>query len=302
MAHTPMASVEFHQWAEDKKEHAQQLCRRALDFADTMFQSGDLSPYVDILSRLHTYNFYNLLLILQQYPEACCLATFQEWKKQASEPGSQILRNNAIGKGIELIAPFTEPPRSKKRALFWFGVKQFDISQTNLFYPCAKSIYETEARNMEHLERALCHILFTEYHCTVFNRSSEPAFSKSNSPGMRNDHDIFCNMNASPQDRIVWLTQILIELSEPDHLVSPIYGALFSSLALSCLLRIWNMAEFDYLDQNSELIRSVPKNMQSLILDQLQVAVRRYAELIHCAYLEQINAGKIATLKHSHSE
>lgn len=278
-----LTPVEFQDWAKGKKEHAQQLCGRALAFAEELFQSGDLRPYLEILSRLHTYNFYNLLLLLQQYPDACCLATFREWKKQAPHSGFQILKSEHKGKGIELITPFTEPPRSKNRALFWVEIKQFDVSQTNFWHPYPKIVYETEP----HLESAICSVLFHEYQKTVIYRTSDPAFSELGVPGFRTEDDIYCNAELSAEDRIVWLTQVLIELSEPEQLVTPAYGTLFASLALSCLLSIWNLPDSHYLYQDQDLIRSIPKNMHALFLDQLQILVRRYAELVHCAYLEQ---------------
>lgn len=284
---TPVLTpVEFQEWAKGKKERAQQLCRRALEFAEELFQSGDLQPYLEILSRLHTYNFYNLLLLLQQYPDACCLATFPEWKKQAPRSGLQILKNEYKGKGIELVAPFTEPPRSKNRALFWVGVKQFDVSQTNIWYPSAKSTYQS----VPCLEAAICSVLFREYQKTVIYRTSDPAFSELGAPGFRTEHDICCNAELPAEERIVWLTQILIELAEPEQLVTPAYGSLFASLVLNCLLRIWTLPNSHYLYQDPELVRSIPKNMHALFLDQLQILVRRYAELVHSTYLEQINS------------
>jgi len=287
--------VKFNEWANSKKEHAQKLQRRALDYGNQLFQNGDLDPYVGVLSRLHAYNFYNLLLILQQYPEASCLAAFQEWKKQCSEPNMQVLKKEQIGKGIELIAPFTEPPRNVNRALFWVGVKQFDVSQTHICYECPQSIYGTDTQCRRYLEGALRSVLSQKNYCVVKRKTNDFTSLDDYSSGFRRGKNIICNPDSSLADQIIWLLRNLIEISEPERIVGPQYKDLFVSLVISCLLRIWNMTEHDYLVQDSELIRSIPKNMQPLFLDQLQVFVRNFTELVHCAYLEQRRNAKEET-------
>lgn len=281
-----MNSADFHEWANTKKDYAQTLCKTALESAQTLFQNGDLRPYLDLLSRLHAYNFYNLLLILQQYPEASCLATFQEWKKQGGEPNKQVLKNEHKGNGIELIAPFTEPPRNKKRVLFWYSVKQFDLSQTLVSYDVPKSIYDTERQNAEYIEQALRQVLSQEHHCVFLNAPKDQMLEDLGSPGFRTEKDIYCNTAVSSVDRILWFLEILLDFSDLEHMIGSQYSQQFTAWVTYCLLRIWRLSEHYYLHQDADLIRSIPKNQHRMILDQLQVFVRRYEELVHGIYLE----------------
>ena len=149
------------------EDHARELCDMALATADELFERGDLTPFLTVLVRLHFLNFYNLLLILRQYPSATHLGSFKNWEKlmKRRDPGTKwILKKDQVGKGIELVAPFTNFHPEGTYSLSWHCLRQFDVSQTNIHhYEPPKSVYAPGPGHIRRLIRALRGTLTEEY-------------------------------------------------------------------------------------------------------------------------------------------
>jgi len=288
---TAAKSADMQQWIKTNKARALELCSMALETANDLFDSGDLRPYIQVLSRLHCFNFYNILLILRQYPNATCLTTFKEWQSRMENPNQQVLKREYIGKGIETIAPFTNLQPSGTRSLTWYSVKQFDISQTNVtsFLP-PKSIYEPGQKHLVYLNSALRGVISLEFHCNVSIDTTDREIYNAGIPGVREGTEILCRANLSQSERLTWLLQNLIDLSRPEVVVGAQYKHLFHALAANCLLQIWGIQDRGllYLHQDADLVRSVPADLRPVFLDLLQRSVRRFEEAVHCEYVGRL--------------
>lgn len=282
--------IDRQQWVRDNKARSLELCSMALETANELFDRGDLSPYLTILSRLHWYNFYNLLLILRQYPQATHLSSFKEWQGRMSDPQQQVLKREYIGKGIELVAPFTNLQPHGTRSLSWYCVKQFDISQTNVKgYEPPKSIYLAGEKHTRELIRSLTGILRGEYGKIVFyDQASEPY--RSGNAGYTEGDKIHCRPGLSESEQLLWLSENVISLSSPDRVTGERYRRMFLQMAQHCLLRMWGIEDRQllYLSQDKDLIRSVSADLRPVFLDLLQRRVRHIEESVHCKYQEHL--------------
>jgi len=116
-----------------KAEHAKKIADQALEqLADSLAKgkSKDLTRYLSMLARFHTYSFGNVLLILSQRPDATHIAGFAAWKKL----GRFVTKGE---KGIVIIAPMIfrdkehESKDNEQPIVRFRGVHVFDISQTD---------------------------------------------------------------------------------------------------------------------------------------------------------------------------
>lgn len=271
------------------KAHAQDLCVQAMEQANELFDSGDLNPYLLVLSRLHWYNFYNLLLILRQYPSATHLAAFRVWKDRIGDPGKWVLKKEFVGKGIELVAPATSPYPRGTRSLYWDCLRQFDISQTHVQgYEAPRSVYLSGESHIQVLVLALQDILRGEYHMTVLTTGSE--FSSGNA-GYIEGNMIYCRPDSPGSELLLWLSEGLLSLTHPEKVIGERFLRMFLRMAQHCLFRIWGFEERQllYLPQDKELICSVPADLRPIFLDLLQRRVRNVEESVYSKYQEHLH-------------
>lgn len=271
------------------KVRALDLCSMALEVSNSLFDRGDLFPYIEILSRFHCYNFYNLLLILRQYPEATHLAPFAVWQNQMKDPSQRVLKKEYIGKGIELIAPYTDLQPQGTRALSWYGIRKFDVTQTTItdFQPPPKG-YFAGANHLKALLLSLRSVLSRQYNMSILMDSPESSFYAAGNAGYREDHFIHCRRDLSDPEQLLWLSENVVELSAPEQVIGERHKTLFCQLATNCLLRIWDITDRSllYLRQDAELIQSVPADLRPVFLDLLQRRVRQTEELVYSRYQE----------------
>ena len=123
-----------------KKEDAVELADKCLKELAASLEQGQtevLEKYLSALARFHHYSFGNMMLIVNQFPEASKVAGFHTWRKL----GRSVKKGES---GIAILAPMigqkkdeaesdrrTELSESKTKSVFGFrAVHVFDISQT----------------------------------------------------------------------------------------------------------------------------------------------------------------------------
>ena len=123
-----------------KKEDAVELADKCLKELAASLEQGQtevLEKYLSALARFHNYSFGNMMMIVNQFPEASKVAGFHTWRKL----GRVVKKGES---GIAILAPMvgrkkdeaewdrpTELSESKLKTVFGFkAVHVFDISQT----------------------------------------------------------------------------------------------------------------------------------------------------------------------------
>jgi len=123
-----------------KKEEAVDLADKCLKELAASLEQGQtdvLETYLGALARFHHYSFGNMMIIVDQFPEASKVAGFHTWRKL----GRWVKKGES---GIAILAPMVgrkkdeeksdnreEPARPGAKAVFGFkAVHVFDISQT----------------------------------------------------------------------------------------------------------------------------------------------------------------------------
>lgn len=273
-----------------EKAHAQDLCVQALETANELFDNGDLSPYLTLLSRLHWYNFYNLLLILKQYPSATHLSSFQAWQARIGDRTKRVLKRDQFGKGIELVAAATNPYPQGTRSLYWYCMKQFDITQTTVQgYEPPKSIYLFGTNHTHELLRALRSVLRGDYGITV-STDLAAAPIRSGNAGYLEHNTLHCRPDLPDTEALLWLSESILSLTPPATVIGERYQRMFLRMAQHCLLRIWGFEDRNllYLPQDKELISSMPTHLRPVFLDLLQRRVRSIEEAVYRRYQAQL--------------
>ena len=123
-----------------KKEQAVELADKCLKELAASLEQGKtevLETYLGALARFHHYSFGNMMMIVEQFPEASKVAGFHTWRKL----GRWVKKGES---GIAILAPMigrkrdeaesndrTEPAQPDEKPVFGFkAVYVFDISQT----------------------------------------------------------------------------------------------------------------------------------------------------------------------------
>jgi len=123
-----------------KKEEAVELADKCLKELAASLEQGQtevLEQYLGALAKFHHYSFGNMMMIVEQFPEASKVAGFHTWRKlgrcvKKGESGIAILAP-MIGrkKDEEKSDHHVEPAQPGAKAVFGFkAVHVFDISQT----------------------------------------------------------------------------------------------------------------------------------------------------------------------------
>ena len=280
--------IDQQQKIRENKARAQELCSMALETANELFDTGDLSPYLSVLSRLHWYNYFNLLLILRQYPTATHLAAYNTWKEMIP-PGEWILKQEHKGKGIELIAPWTNLQPQGTRSLSWYSFKQFDVAQTNVknFVP-EKGIYLEGPPHVFQMCESLRRVLDDEHEIVVLRDQMQ---SQPDLPGYIKDKRLYIRPGLTDAEQIQLLSEHLIRQTNPETVTGERHLRTFLLMAQHCLLQIWGIPG-PPLIQNRDLIRSTPADLRPAFLDLMQRTVRHIEESAHSKYMEILQAEK----------
>ena len=146
-----------------KKEDAVELADRCLkELAASLEQEQTDVPekYLSALARFHDYSFRNMMMIVNQFPDASKVAGFHTWRKlgrwvKKGESGIAILAPMIGRKQDEAESPAgVEAKKSDAKSVFGFrAVHVFDISQTEgEDLPKLSEISGSAADNLMYLE------------------------------------------------------------------------------------------------------------------------------------------------------
>lgn len=278
--------MESRDWIKEGQDKAPALRASAKAAAADMFASGDLSEFLDILSRLPGYDACNLLLILQQYPKSSCLAGYKVWERLLADPKAKILKPEWWGKGIDLIVPFTEQRDKHDLRLTWFAVKQFDIAQTNVTYSLPPSVYVMDGEHMKMLIEGACRALRREYHLTVHHTTAEAGMSNATLPGFLTDKIVYLYDEAKPPAKLAWLVDSLCTLQGGPSPLPPACHDIFFLCVRNALWRTWGLDRPPSLASYRSRIRNMSDDIQMDFLDLLQRSFRAIEESIAAGYAE----------------
>lgn len=285
-ASAPQRDNSMAAWSQEVKSKATELRASAKSAANNLFQTGDLRGYLDLVCRLNHYDAYNLLLILQQYPRATCLAGFKQWQRLLNDPTAQVLRPEWRGKGIDLIAPYTDVLGRDRHALTWFAVKQFDISQTNLRnYRPTPDTYTQDKLHLSTLQASLTDVLASEYHRSVIHTPTSIQLRKLGLVGQMNDSTILIRDDAKPTLLLHFLSECLCRLAmESISSLTPDQTDLAGQYIIHCLFCIWHVEPPHILRQPRDELAAISPDSQMDFLSLIQRTVRHLDESVSSAY------------------
>ncbi len=283
MTSKPITAQEKQQWIISSKSEAPALLSHADTVCRQLFSEGDLTEYLLLLSRLHQYDYRNLLLLYDQYPTATCLAAITVWKAYLPE-SAKILKDTAVGKGIRLLAPFTEY-RNGKYYLIWHRVLQFDISQTNVkHYPKPASPYLFDQAHLTYLADALRAALGYLYQKSLLLvHSNNPTLPPQLSYRITSE-SVVIRSREEPLSRAQLLTEVLGLLYAAKAGLSSDQQRLFAQCFCFCLFEIWKLQEQPWPVPTKAQLTAIPGSEQPGFLNHLQRAVRMTEETVACAY------------------
>lgn len=279
-------------WIQETKNKALELRSSAQSAARDLFRTGDLRPYLDLVCRLNYYDAYNLLLILQQYPKATCLAGFKLWQKQLPREDMQVLKPEWRGKGIDLIAPYTDYFGGSRFTLTWYAVKQFDVSQTNVpHFSLPPSVYlPGDDKHIDRLITSLCEVIAERYHRSLIHLPSSSQLRSVGLVGQMNEHTVTIRDDAKPAYRLNFLCQCLCQLAmDPPVPLMPPQKDLAIQCIIYCLFRNWEVTQPRPLRQTPPVLASFTPEQQIPLLSLLQQTARHLEEEISQAYRAELS-------------
>jgi len=270
----------------ENKFLAPQLRSSARAAAKEMFASGDLREYLKILKHMHTYDAYNIMLILQQYPRATCLAGYKIWQRMLSDPKKLVLKPEWRGKGIDLVIPFTDIITYKEQHLIWYAVKQFDISQTNAAYTPTPSVYISDDAHMQLLIKSVCHVIETIYSCNIYHSACDPAMKASGLIGRFTEQQILIRDDAAFPSQLQWLADCLCTLHGAAENLPSACRPIHHQCVIYALWNAWSLDRPPSLYAYRNRIRTISDDVQMPLLEAIRNAFRTLEGFIASTYLQ----------------
>lgn len=280
----PSWRLDRDQWFRVKQEEAAALFQRSNKVCRALFESGDLMDFLALLSRLHQYDYRNLLLIYDQLPDATCLGAFAAWKNLCPNSAKMVLNEKGIKKGILLLAPYTLLQKGKYH-LTWYSVRQYDVSQTNLDYtPPSVSPYVMDAEHISVLMESVRAVLSYSFRKSLLLLPKHHPLLVSELVYTITPEAVLMRGEESILSRLQNMTDAMGRLSANRESIPAVYHTLFAQCVGHCLFTIWGHPDQYPAPLPGSRIISVPSDVQPVFLDALQRTVRQIEETTACAY------------------
>lgn len=279
----PEPNLDQQKWLQEGKAKAPELRASAQEAAKELFAAGDISEYLDILSRLSYYDAFNLMLILEQFPKAKFLAGYNVWKRLIGNPSLRILKPEWVGKGIDMVIPFTDAQKGEHK-LIWFAVRQFDISQTNVKYELPQSVYIVDDIHIDLLIKSLCETISMEYHRTVYHMGADASMKAAGHPGKLSESTVSIRDDMKPAEKLDWLIDCLCVLTGSENNFPTEYKELFRQSIKYTFWKTWSLPYPPSLYAYKRNIREVDENLQMDFLDCIRRTFRSLEESVSAAY------------------
>lgn len=273
------------EWIQEGKSLAPELRASAKASARSMFETGDLRSFLDILQRLSHFDAYNLILIQQQYPRATCLAGYKAWENRLADDQTYVLRPEFRGNPINAVYPFLDRPNGKDARLIWFAVKLFDVSQTHVRYS-EPSAYIPDELHSQLLIEAACEVLSTEYGRTVYHQASDPKMKAAGIVGQMTDMVIAIRDDAKAYQQLDWLIDCLCTLHGGEQRLPNACRTLLRQCVKHALWLRWSLERPPSLFSFRNKIRELSEDIQMEFLDCVQRVFRSIEESIAAAYVK----------------
>ena len=279
-----------HEWIIDKKRIAQQLLAELDILIEKLFSERNLSDFLQLLSRMPYFSYYNLLIIYNRYPKATCLAGFVTWRRiiteQTGDTKPKVLNSKGVNGGIDLLAPFTNDLGNGNYELTWYSVLLFDIEQTNAKdYQSDSPVFILDKNHLRFLLDSVSDILVSVFKHRVVYEPHNPSLISSGILGRMHEHTVSVRKDLNDEDTLRWLTESLIELYLNDKAhISAQSRKILSQCIHFCLYEIWGLENPNLLSNISSII---PKSERKVFLDTLQQSVFDIYQLTAGYYLEQ---------------
>ena len=280
----PKSKEDYILWAQSVKEKGQRLVAFAQSLSPKVFTSiENLISFLDLAARIHYYDAYNLLLIWDRCPNASCLAGYKVWERQLPR-GAQILKKEHMGKGIELVAPFTDGFHQQSQVV-WFSVIVFDISQTTLAVPppAFDSGYFLDDRHEYFLLDALRMVIGTVYERSVLISPPTQLQQEAGLSGHITDQAVFVRDDLPLKEQLQWLTESMIVLEGTRQGLLPASLQLFIRCVGYCLFRIWRLEDYAVPPHSIQLNGAAQQEMP--FLHQVRDSLRFLNNLICSCYI-----------------
>lgn len=242
----------------NSQEKALNLLAHAEAVSGTVFSKlENLISFLDLTSRLHHYNGYNLLLIWERNPSVTWLAAYKFWENSVP-PGSQVLKKEHFGKGLDLIAPFTEGANGRNY-LVWYTVNVFDISQTNckLQPPGFDPAYIQDTEHVYFLIDAVKMTLGAKFDRIVSIEHPSQHLQDAGAPGQITEKAVIARDDLPPEELLQWLTEALALLVIDGTGFNNPTILLLRDCIRYCLFRIWGLTDHAHPPASTVQLRSV---------------------------------------------
>ena len=272
------------QWVLATQGKAQKLLCHTGEISSVVFSSGDYyRSFLDLTAKLHYFDAYNLLLIWERLPSASCLAGYKVWEQQVPT-GTQILKKEQLGKGIELIAPFTDSSDGQTK-LVWYSVSVFDISQTTISvpYPVFDPAYIHDADHIYFLLDAIKSVLGSKFDKSFCICQPSQIMEDLGLPGEITESAVIARSDLSEDAFLRWSTEALSQLAIGGSLLEPPLFQLLSDSICYCLLQIWDLGPAPLSPGSDLQLRAVSPEQQLTFCHLLRDTVRELNNLV-CSY------------------
>ena len=269
---TNTADMTPEEWALLRKEVARKQFSRIPSFIDKLFSQNDITNFLRLLSRFPYYNYINLLIILNDRPDATFLAMYSNWKTAivSTNNVSKILKPGEYKKPVDLVVPFTDT-KGDRHELTWYSVMVFDVRQTNTIdFKSPKNVYVMDGRHHMLIQDAVTAVISSKYsHRVIFDPDTQ-YLQNCGLSGRMTANTVTIRRDLNDNKALLWLSEALCELSLQDAKLSSQCRRLLIQCAQFCLYGIWEIPHPGIVSGSHAII---PLNEQALFLDALQKTV-----------------------------
>lgn len=285
MADMKMKREDLRRWVKNTQEKAQRLLAHAEEISQTVFSSPDnFTSFLNLTARIHHYDAYNLLLIWERCQSASYLAGYKIWERKMP-PGAQILKKEYMGKGIEIVAPFTDGSRDNSH-LVWYSVSVFDISQT--MYKGSLSSFDPayihDTQHEDFLLDAIKMVLGSQFNRSVIIKPPSQPMQELGLPGEIQNESVIVRDDLSIEELLQWLTEAMVQLAIENAVFTPPVSQLMRDSVRYCLFCIWGLNDYIRPPFSTLQLKSVASN-QLPFLHQLRDTTRNLNNFIAGFYL-----------------
>lgn len=260
------------EWVQERKAIAVRQLQQIPDLIFSLFEEPDWTDFLQLVSRLPSYSYFNLLIIHDKFPSASLLAGFSVWQQRTGSGSDQkVLRPDAIRNGIDLVIPFTNIFGDGNCELTWYSVLVFDIKQTNVEDSIAvPTPYAMDALHLMYLRDAVSAVLGSAYRRPVMFDPEQEALKKTGSIGRVMDQAVTVSRSAREEDVLFWLTEALCQLASENTSLGPQTKRFLQECVHYCLCGMWKIHHPGILP-GSPLV--VPEGERVRFLEVLQKTV-----------------------------